>query len=352
MNLWNRRADSFRFALLGDLHFDRLTHHDTEWLKREKPNDVHQVENYSRLTRETLPGLFAELRQQIATTKDIAFTAHIGDFIEGLAGTPELARLHCREAVAFVREAKTERSFLFCKGNHDVTGPGSVEAFNEVLLPFIAGEARTELVPTNGANYITRHGDCLFVWYDAYHRGSLGWLEATLKKRTEKHLFVMIHPPVVPYGARANWHLFAKPTDAESRTRLLNLLGQHRAIVLCGHLHKYGTVVRKTLEGPFVQVAVVSVLPSADVRPKDEVKGVKEYGADLVRLEPNFAPETVELRRALLTAEAPFIRHYEYADCPGYGIVHVSGATVTLELFAGLGRRPFRTLPLSDLLNA
>jgi UDP-2,3-diacylglucosamine pyrophosphatase LpxH len=349
-----RRADDFRFALLGDLHFDRLTHHDMEWLKREKPNDVRQVENYSRLTRETMPGLFTELKERIAADPGIAFTAHIGDFVEGLAGTPELARRHCREAVTFLNEARLGRPFVFCKGNHDVTGPGSVEAFNEILLPFIAQEAKTDLPPANGANFVTRHGNCLFVWFDAYHnpKESLDWLEATLKKRSERHLFVMIHPPVVPYGARSNWHLFARETQAAERTRLLNLLGRNRAIVLCGHLHKYGTVVRRTPEGPFVQVAVVSVLPSREGKPKDEVSGVTKYGPDLIRLEPSFAPDTVELRRALLTAEAPHIRYYDYADCPGYGIVNVAGASVALEIYAGLGRRTFRTIPLTDLLNA
>lgn len=340
---------NFSFALLGDLHFDRLAHHDMEWLKREKPNDVRQVENYSQLTKDTLPRLFGELRERISTDPSIAFTAHVGDFVEGLAGTPELARRHCREAIMFAQDAKLGRPFLFCKGNHDITGPGALEAFNEILLPFIAQEAKTELPSANGTNFVTRQGECLFIWFDAYQKNSLAWLEATLKKRTERHLIFLIHPPVVPYGARSSWHLFAKPSEAEERTRLLNLLGRHRAIVLCGHLHKYGTIVRKTPEGSFVQVAVISVLPSAKVTPKDAVSGVNEYGPSLVRLEPNFSPETIEARRALLTAEAPHILHYDYADCPGYGIVKVDGPEITLDLFAGLGRRAFRSLPLTKL---
>ena len=30
-------ADDWAFPLLGDLHFDRLEHHDHEWLKRDHP---------------------------------------------------------------------------------------------------------------------------------------------------------------------------------------------------------------------------------------------------------------------------------------------------------------------------
>src|SRR5689334_21306097 len=55
-------ADSITFPVLGDLHFDRLEHHDLDWLRRDHPGDVAQVENYSKLTREIMPGLFDELR--------------------------------------------------------------------------------------------------------------------------------------------------------------------------------------------------------------------------------------------------------------------------------------------------
>ena len=162
----------------------------------------------------------------------------------------------------------------------------------------------------------------------------------------------MIHPPVVPYGARSTWHVFAKPNQEKERTRLLNLLGKHRAIVLCGHLHKYGTVVRQTPQGPFVQVAVISVISSPDAKPKKEVKGVKEYGPDLVRLEPDFSPTTVDERRAYLAAEAPHIKHYEYAEAPGYAVVKVNGPAVTADLYVGIGKRLWRTINLTDLLTA
>ncbi len=36
-------ANTFSFILLGDLHFDRLAHHDLTWLQRDKPDDLRQV---------------------------------------------------------------------------------------------------------------------------------------------------------------------------------------------------------------------------------------------------------------------------------------------------------------------
>src|SRR5947208_3120925 len=60
-------AESFSFPLLGDIHFDRLEHHDMEWLKRDHPNDVRQVENYSRITTDVVPGLVADVGHLITT---------------------------------------------------------------------------------------------------------------------------------------------------------------------------------------------------------------------------------------------------------------------------------------------
>ncbi|MDX1931824.1 MAG: metallophosphoesterase [Capsulimonadales bacterium] len=344
------RGDAtFRFVALGDLHFDRWNHHDHEWLAREKPNDVRQVQNYSRITAEVLPALFAEVREQITADASMAFVAHIGDFVEGLAGTPELARKHCREAVEFVREARLGRPFVFVKGNHDITGPGAVEAFNDILLPFVGSQLGRTL---SGSSFVQRHGNALFVYYDAYDPGSLDWLEKTLAERKEKHLFFVIHPPVVPYSARSNWHLFARPEQAAQRERLLNLLGKHRAVVLCGHLHKYGTVVRHTPAGPFVQIALLSVLPDREVKPKDEVRGLSEYGPELVRFEAGFSPDSRAQRQELLIKEKPHIRYFEYADTAGYGIVSVSGEDIGITLYNGTGKRVWRTLDITQLLRS
>ena len=55
-------AREFAFVLLGDLHLDRPEHHDMDWVRREKPNDVRQIEGYCRNTHEVTPKLFAMLR--------------------------------------------------------------------------------------------------------------------------------------------------------------------------------------------------------------------------------------------------------------------------------------------------
>src|SRR3954454_14400713 len=102
-------ADAFTFPLLGDIHYDRLEHHDLDWLRRDHPGDVHQVENYSKLTREIVPRLFEELRQVAAGLgAPLPFVIQVGDLVEGLCGGVERARTQCHEAIDLVRGSAPE----------------------------------------------------------------------------------------------------------------------------------------------------------------------------------------------------------------------------------------------------
>src|SRR5207248_7856647 len=181
-------------------------------------------------------------------------------------------------------------------------GPGAADAYRQILLPYLSEANRAEI---KEAAFTRRQGGTLIAFYDAYDKASLEWFAAMLDQARPERLIVAIHPPVVPYNARSNWHIYSSPKQAAQRSRLLELLGRHRAIVLCGHLHKYSLLVRRTEEGPFVQLAISSVAATSDGKPRDEMSGIDRYRTDLVDLEPRHAPETVEARRALLEAERP-----------------------------------------------
>jgi hypothetical protein len=329
------------------------------WLEREKPNDVRQVRNYSRITSEVTPQLFATLRKTVAAGgrkpgPEIKFIAQSGDFVEGLCGAPQLARRHAADGVAFVREAKLGAPFLIAKGNHDITGPGAREAYDEVILPFVSEQLRRTKKLSGRLEtgfYAFEEGNALMVFFDAYdHPRALDWLEVTLRKRTARHVFFFSHPPVAPLGARSNWHLYAKATEAASRARLLNLLGEHKAIALNAHIHKYNLLVRETPRGRFLQLAMCSVLPRPQVEPQLTLAGVHEYTPDQIKVEPDFSPANEAERRALLQVEAQFVRRFEYGDAPGYAVIKVDGPQVEADLYAGAAREPWRKLDLSAIL--
>lgn len=333
------------FPLLGDLHFDRPEHHDQGWLAKTHPGDVEQVRNYVRLTRETLPPLFAAVRERVAGTKlPVPFVVQVGDLVEGLCGSEELASRQAEDALAFLREAKLPSPFLFTKGNHDITGPGAAAVYDRKLVTFLAEQAGAEI---GSAAFTRERGGTLLVFYDAYDRGSLDWFERLLAERRPERLIFVIHPPVVPYNARSDWHVYSKPEQTEQRRRLLNLLGSSNAVVLSGHLHKYSLLVRRTETGRFTQLALSSVPKDAKAEPRDLIERVEDYGPGLVDLEPKHAPETAERRRALLEAERPFVERFEYADTWGYGFVRVEGDAVRAEVHRGLSADPWKRLELS-----
>ena len=343
----------FSFILLGDLHYDSLAHHDMKWLQEHHAGDLSQIQNYSRLTTEVMPGMFAAVKQQIASLRDSAappaFVLQVGDLVEGLCGNAELSVTQNREALAFVTQAELGIPFVFTKGNHDVTGDGAKEAFDEVLLPFMAQEAR-QLDPSTThtqANHTLTYGEAQCAFFDAYEKTSLEWLEAMAAKRTAKHLFVIIHPPVVPYGARATWNLYAGEKAQAQRAKLLDILGQQQAMVLGGHLHKFSALTRLAGGKSFSQLAVSSVVSALNQKPKDVLHGLESYTGDQVNLEPKHAPETAALRREIYANERQQVTAFEYADIAGYAVVTVNGAHVEAAIHSGSQAGAFQTLKIS-----
>jgi UDP-2,3-diacylglucosamine pyrophosphatase LpxH len=344
-------SGSFSFVLLGDLHFDKPEHHDLAWVKEHSPDSARQSENYSRITREIMPRLFATVRD-VAAERKAAFVLQVGDLVEGVCGSDELAAQQDKEALDFVTGAGLGVPFLFAKGNHDVTGPGSTECFQRIFHPFLTTELR-KLTPAADAvkagHYTLTHGNAQFAFFDAYDAESLEWFEAVAKARTAEQFFVVVHPPVVPYGARATWNLFSSAKDKAKREKFLELLGAQHAIVLGGHIHKFNVISRTVGKGRFAQLAVSSVINALETKPKDELHGAEEYTGDQVRVEPAHSPSTEAQRRAVYDAERPFVTAFEYADLPGYAVVTVEGAKVTAEIFSGVSRQKWRTVDLSAL---
>ncbi|MBC7923023.1 MAG: metallophosphoesterase [Ferruginibacter sp.] len=342
-------GESFHFVLLGDLHFDKLAHHDMEYVKSKYPNDIQQIENYSRITRDNLPGLLKVAKEK-GVNLNADFYLQLGDFVEGLCGSESLAQQQTREFISLVADQRLNRPFFVTKGNHDITGEGAKETYQRTVLPWQSKEL-AKPVPNANATFV--HKNARFVMFDCFTENeSLDWLKEVLAEHREELLFFCIHYPVVPFNARSTWHVFAKPHQQTRREELLNLLGQHRAIVLCGHLHKTNLLTRNTPRGNFVQVCLGSVIPAPTAPVQDHLRGIQFYKADLVNREPDFSPSTLQERRAVLEKEASHVKHYEYADCCGYATVIItSKSKVMLSIFVNADKTPWTTVDLAGLFQ-
>src|SRR5690606_17248607 len=233
------------------------------------------------------------------------------------------------------------------KGNHDITGPGALQVYDDVLAPSMAEQINAR---SQGASFSRERDGVLVVFYDAYCRGSLDWFAELLHTKKPRRVLFVIHPPVVPYNARSTWFVYSSPAQAKQRERLLELLGRSGAVVLSGHLHKYSFLVRKTDQGRFVQLGLSSVAHSADATPRDLIEDTKGYGPDLVNLEPKHSPETVDLRREILESERPLIEQFEYANTWGHAFVRVSGDNIHASVFRGFNREAWKEIDLTGAM--
>jgi len=335
----------YRFMLLGDMHYDRLEHHDMAWVQANYPNDISQINSYVSNSANHTPALLARVKDLVANSDvPVPFVLQLGDLVEGLCGSYSLAAKQFQDAAGLIEQTKLGVPFLMCKGNHDITGPGAVDAYQKVLLPWLSRQNGMRLTTPN---FSVRYRNDLFVFFDAF-KPNLDWLQKEFNKNADaRHTFFLVHEPVVPYNARADWIVYYKSTQRALRQRLLDMLGRRKAIVLSGHLHKYGFVEYQTPHGPFSQLAVSSVVSNDHPTAKDERIGVDAYTPDLVNLEPSFEPSTVAERMQFLAQERPFISQFEYADIAGFAVVDVYASGASCQYYGGVNVTPYRSPSLA-----
>jgi len=345
----NRPGPAYSFVYLGDIHFDKRSHHDFEWVKANKPNDIRQIEDYVRITENHTPGLLRRIQTVIESSNgQIKMIVQGGDLTEGLCGSRALQETQFKDVIECIRNHIPETTFITTKGNHDITGPGAREAFDNVMLPWLSKECKKQI---DSASFYFLKGPDLFVFFDAYHNNNLDWLEKTLSQNKHRYVFVVMHPPAVPYNARSTWHLFSRAKEKDVRERFLNILGANKVILLTAHLHKYVVLARRTSRGTFVQFSINSVISSPKISVKDHLEGVKNYGGRLVELEPEFQPDTKEQRQKMLEDEKPYITYFEYANFPGYAVINVSDTGIKADIYTGDSGKVWKSVPLGLVLN-
>jgi hypothetical protein len=134
-----------------------------------------------------------------------------------------------------------------------------------------------------------------------------------------------------------------KITDRMRKIILIALLGislslssgaQKSSLIMLGDLHLAISVIRdRNYQVPSYMIT--------------------KYGPSLAEDKPDWQPETLEARKAILAEEAKYITFYKQTDLPGYGILKINEkkGTVDLEYYAAFGRIPFDKLSLTDLMK-
>jgi hypothetical protein len=335
------------FVVLGDIHYDLLDDHDMDWLKT-KPDDLRQVTTeYTQYTANYWKDFISVLKEKVKNARpEIRAIVQTGDLSEGLAGSPEKADQMASNAIKAIDASDIHVPWLIAKGNHDITGPGAVEAFTEFYIPMIRKQTGNNTI-TN-ASYSYRFDNVQFTCIDPWDRSvdMVSFLDRELSSSDAKFKFVVIHEPVIPVTERC-WHTLR--SEPQKREKLMEVIARNKAIVLCGHLHRYSVVARNTEYGKIVQVMVVSVIKDKDYLIPSKV--ITEYGPSLAESVPEWEPSTMEIRKKILTEEARYVTFYKQTDLPGYAIIKINGkkGTVILDYYAAFGHKPFDSVNLTEL---
>ena len=335
------------FIVLGDIHYDRLEDHDLEWL-RTKPDDLRQVtKEYTIYTDKYWKDFISVLREKVKNTRpEVKAIIQAGDLSEGLAGSPEKARQMASDAMMAIDAPDIKVPWIIAKGNHDITGPGSAEAFTEFYIPMIRKQTGNNNIVN--ASYTYRYDNVQITCIDPWDKNvdMIEFLDKELSSSEARFKFVVIHEPVIPVTERC-WHTLRR--EPERREKLLEVIARNKAIVLCAHLHRYSVVARETKYGTIVQVMVVSVIKDRNYLIPTKV--ITEYGPSLAEALPDWEPATLEIRKQILKEEARYVTYYSQTDLPGYAIININDkkGTVVLDYYAAFGKKPFDSVNLTEL---
>ena len=342
-------AQSSSLIILGDLHYDLLQDHDMDWLS-QKPGDLRQVtEEYTIYTKENWTDFMSILKERAEQTEPpVKAVIQLGDLSEGLAGNNEKARQMASNTMGAIEAVQMPVPWILTKGNHDITGPGAVDAFQEHYVPMIRDQTSNPEI--NNANYSYSYDNVQITCLDPWDKETdmVAFLEGELSESDAKYKFVAIHEPVIPVTERC-WHVLRR--DSEKREEFLEVIASHKAIVLCGHLHRYSVVSRATPYGPVVQAMVISVIKERDYQEPTEV--ITNYGPSLAENLPHWHPETLEARKAMLSEEANHVTYFKQTDLPGYAVIKIDEKKdrILLEYYAGFGDKPYDSVDLTKLLK-
>lgn len=339
------------FIVLGDMHYCEERFYDLDRMLSEKPSDYRQITGtYAPLSRANWDDQIDILRRR-AADPSVKGIVQLGDVSEGLGnkeGSPDSIAV---AIVGKLTEAKMSVPWILVKGNHDITGEGGFredarKAFEKYYTPFISSQINGEV--RNG-NYCYETGDCLFVALDPYNSGidQVEFARKALSSSFAAHKFVILHEPVIPVSERC-WHFLKR--DEAKRNELLKTIAQNKAIILCGHLHRYSVLRRNTEWGPVVQVMVTSVTDLNRREKPTYSLSTEQYGEYLVDWRPDFSPENAQWRRDVLNEESSRVDYYQMSNIAGYGIITIkSNRHIVLRYYPAFSDVPYDEIDLTEL---
>ena len=224
-------AADMSFVVLGDMHYDKLEFHDLEWVKTKwvNPDDHRQItQEYTVFTARNWDKLINAIGRRIKEDNPpVKALVQLGDVMEGIGGSPELARKMNLGVVKALSEPNFSAPWMLIKGNHDGHyGPGEAEAYKEIFIPFRNKQLG---IDTNSISFRYKIGDVEFFCPDSEMGidNLIAYLEKGFNSSSAKYKFVAMHIPVIPVTGRC-WDVFGIKDMNERARNQDKLLGIDR----------------------------------------------------------------------------------------------------------------------------
>lgn len=353
-----QKTEGLSFIMLGDMHYCELRFYDLDNMQAEKPGDFKQI------TKTYAPVAEANWNDQIAAVKDmikgtepaVKCVVQLGDVSEGLANYKGGADAMAANIVKQLEAAELGVPWVLTKGNHDITGVGEYKdearkAYVDNYTPFIKRQTGNEDVKDATYTY-TIGDDVLFVVLDAYNRkqDQVEFARKALESSNARHKFICMHEPVIPTTERC-WFYLKKDEDAAKRNEFLKVIAENKAIVLCGHLHRYSVLRRQTEWGPIVQVMANSVTNVRRSAKPSYEKNLADYPG-LVDWKPDYSPHNIDWRRETIKNESKYVDFYKMNSLSGMGVISIDKKdNVTVKYYPSFKSEVYDEVNLSDLLK-
>ena len=281
--------DTYQIVMLGDLHYDNVDCREPETLKNLQDWQKYELNRNLRSWKEDGDSLkMLELAGKAATELNAPFVIQNGDFCQGDAGSEAMAAkliLSCMETC----KKYIHVPFIATKGNHDPRGKGANAAVNKTLPAFWSKELNLD-PPLTTTTFAHRQGSDVFIFLDDINLGAakkekiddkevitypnLENLEKLLKANADaRYTFIVCHLPIIPTSAD-RWIPFGGPKTDAQRKRLLDMLCEHNAIILCGHIHSNTFIEFENEKGKVSQITCISLFSS----PNAAKMGRPNYG--------------------------------------------------------------------------
>jgi len=316
---------AYEAILFGDVHFDSEEVRDPAmarlaYQKKEKDRNL-------KLWEKSIPALLDRARRKV--TPKTAFVLQLGDIIQGDCGSRERHEKSLNTVLPIFCRTFPSVPFLVVTGNHDTRGKGGRDAYEAVMIPYLARTLEKPLAPTLPLQYAFMQENDLYVCWDG-NRPDLDFLEQVLQEHPKRRrLFVVTHLPVIPLSQNTPaWVVYGIPDKPALRRRLLDVLAKNNAIVLCAHVHTTALVHWQSSAGKITQISFSSMFPLKT----GEVKVIER---DVQNLFPEVMQnKDASKQMAVLADLLPGYRKFKvFQPKAGFTVLKSSEQGVTLEFY-------------------